>query len=32
MREGRLVGELDDDLGKEITQENIVAYATEHRK
>ena len=28
MREGHLVGELDDSLGKEITQEKIMHYAT----
>ena len=28
MREGQLVGELDGSLGKEITQENIMHYAT----
>jgi ribose transport system ATP-binding protein len=28
MREGELVGELDDSAGKEITQENIMQYAT----
>ncbi|OUL25044.1 D-xylose ABC transporter ATP-binding protein [Nostoc sp. RF31YmG] len=28
MREGHLVGELDGSLGKEITQENIMHYAT----
>ncbi len=28
MREGELVGELDDSSGKEITQENIMHYAT----
>lgn len=28
MREGRLVGELAGEPGKEITQENIMAYAT----
>lgn len=28
MREGELVGELDDSPGKEITQENIMHYAT----
>ncbi|MGL5944037.1 MAG: sugar ABC transporter ATP-binding protein [Waterburya sp.] len=28
MREGQLVGELDDSSGKEITQENIMQYAT----
>ncbi len=28
MREGKLVGELDDTPGKEITQENIMHYAT----
>ncbi|MBW4670201.1 MAG: sugar ABC transporter ATP-binding protein [Cyanomargarita calcarea GSE-NOS-MK-12-04C] len=28
MREGQLVGELDDSPGKEITQENIMHYAT----
>lgn len=28
MREGRLVGELDDSPGKKITQENIMHYAT----
>ncbi|MBW4619969.1 MAG: sugar ABC transporter ATP-binding protein [Cyanosarcina radialis HA8281-LM2] len=28
MREGELVGELDDSLEKEITQENIMHYAT----
>ncbi len=28
MREGHLVGELDDSPGKEITQENIMHYAT----
>lgn len=28
MREGQLVGELDGSTGKEITQENIMAYAT----
>ncbi len=28
IREGRLVGELDDSPGKEITQENIMQYAT----
>jgi ribose transport system ATP-binding protein len=28
MREGQLVGELDDSSGKEITQENIMNYAT----
>ena len=28
MREGRLVGELDHSPGKEITQENIMHYAT----
>jgi ribose transport system ATP-binding protein len=28
MREGELVGELDDSLGKEITQEKIMHYAT----
>ncbi len=28
MREGELVGELDDSAGQEITQENIMQYAT----
>ena len=28
MREGRVVGELNDSPGKEITQENIMHYAT----
>ncbi len=28
MREGRLVGELDGSTGRQITQENIMAYAT----
>ena len=28
MREGELIGELDDSVGKEITQENIMQYAT----
>ncbi|WP_225894286.1 hypothetical protein [Atlanticothrix silvestris] len=28
MREGQLVGELDNRPGKEITQENIMYYAT----
>lgn len=28
MREGRLVGEINGSTGKEITQENIMAYAT----
>lgn len=28
MREGKLVGELDGSPGKEITQENIMHYAT----
>jgi ribose transport system ATP-binding protein len=28
MREGELVGALDDSAGKEITQENIMQYAT----
>ncbi|MEO0012025.1 MAG: hypothetical protein RLZZ535_414, partial [Cyanobacteriota bacterium] len=28
MREGELVGELDDSTGQEITQENIMQYAT----
>ncbi len=28
MREGQIVGELDSSSGKEITQENIMAYAT----
>ncbi|ABA21792.1 monosaccharide ABC transporter ATP-binding protein, CUT2 family [Trichormus variabilis ATCC 29413] len=28
MREGQLVGELDNSIGKEITQENIMHYAT----
>jgi ribose transport system ATP-binding protein len=28
MREGELVGELDNSAGKEITQENIMQYAT----
>jgi ribose transport system ATP-binding protein len=28
MREGQLVGELDDSPGREITQENIMHYAT----
>ncbi|WP_243147074.1 hypothetical protein [Scytonema sp. UIC 10036] len=28
MREGKLVGELDGSSGKEITQENIMHYAT----
>lgn len=28
MREGELVGELDDSTGKKITQENIMQYAT----
>jgi ribose transport system ATP-binding protein len=28
MREGQLVGELDDSADQEITQENIMRYAT----